>query len=46
MKVDIVKVVKVGSVVASVLSVIGTAWAGTKENQATLEALVEKHLNK
>lgn len=45
-KIDIVKVVKIGSLVCTVLGTIGGAWAGSKENEKTLAELVEKSMNK
>ena len=43
MKVDVVKVVKIASMVASVAGMIGSSWAGSKENKAVLEELTKKH---
>ena len=45
-KFNIVKVVKVASVVASVAGMIGSAWAGSKENESMLRKLVEERLQK
>lgn len=39
---NVVKVVKILSLVACVAGMIGSAWAGNKENKAILEDLVEK----
>ena len=46
MKLGFVKFVKVGSLIASVCGMIGSAWAASKENEATLAKLVEKALSK
>ena len=42
----IVKIVKIASIVASILGTIGTAWADGKENEITLQKLVDERLNK
>ena len=39
-----VKIVKIGSIAASVLGTIGTAWVATKENEITLTKLVNERL--
>lgn len=45
-KIDIVKVVKVGSLVCTILGTVGGAWAGGKENERNLAELVKKTINK
>lgn len=40
----IIKVVKALSLTASILGMIGSAWAGGKENELTLNKLVEQKL--
>lgn len=42
MKIDAVKVIKIGSFVLSVVAAGGTAWASGKENEKILANLVEK----
>ena len=42
--INVVKVVKVVSLLAGVVSTLGTAWVTTKENEATLSKLVEEKL--
>lgn len=46
MKVDIVKIVKITSMVASVAGMIGSSWATGKENKAILENLAKEHFQK
>lgn len=43
---NLVKVVKIGSIVLSVAGMIGSAWAGSQENKIELAKLVNKHLGK
>lgn len=43
---NIVKIVKVASMVASVIGMIGSAWASSKENKVILENLVNEHFQK
>ena len=38
----VVKVVKVAAIAFSVIGMIGSAWAGSKENKLTLAELVNK----
>lgn len=45
-KIDIVKVVKIGSLVCTVLGTIGGAWSNGKENEQKLAELVRKTINK
>ena len=42
----IVKIIKIASIVASILGTIGAAWADGKENEQTLKKLVEENLQK
>ena len=46
MKVEMVKVVKIASMAASVVGMIGSSWASSKENQSTLEQLAKEHFQK
>lgn len=43
MKLDVVKIVKVASFVATIAGSIGGSWVSKKENNKTLEELVKKH---
>lgn len=43
---NIIKIVKVASMVASVIGMIGSAWASSKENKVILENLVNEHFQK
>lgn len=45
-KINTIKVVKVVSMVASVAGMIGSAWAGSRENESVLKKLVEERLQK
>ena len=40
MKIDIIKVVKIAGMALSFAGMIASGWAGSKENEKTLEALV------
>ena len=40
---NLVKVVKVASIAATILGTIGSAWVSSKENKIVLEELVQKH---
>lgn len=46
MAVNWVKVIKVASTAASVLGMIGGAWAENKSNTNTITKLVSEHLSK
>lgn len=41
-----VKIIKIASIVASILGTIGASWADSKENEITLQKLVDERLNK
>ena len=41
-----VQVIKVGAMVASVVGMVGTAFATTMDNKNTLKKLVDDHFNK
>lgn len=43
MNIDVVKIVKIAGLVLSVAGTIATGWAGSKENEKTLEKLVKDH---
>lgn len=43
---NIVKIVKIASMVASVIGMVGSAWASSKENKIVLENLVNEHFQK
>lgn len=43
---NIIKVVKIGSLVCSVIGMIGSAWAGSQENKLILADLVKDQLSK
>lgn len=43
---NIVKVVKIGSITMSVAGMIGSAWANSQENKLELAKLVKDHLKK
>ncbi len=43
---NIVKVVKIGSILLSVAGMVGSAWASSQENKLELAKLVSKHLSK
>lgn len=38
-----IKVIKILSVIASVVGMLGSAWASSEENKVVLANLVEKH---
>jgi hypothetical protein len=42
-KIDVVKVVKIAATVMSVAGMLASGWAGSKENEKTLEKLVKEH---
>jgi hypothetical protein len=42
-KIDVVKVVKIAATVMSVAGMLASGWAGSKENEKTLEKLVKDH---
>lgn len=42
----IIKIIKIASVLASVLGMIGSSWADSKENEQTLKSLVDSHFEK
>lgn len=44
MKISVVKIVKIGSYVLSAASMVLGAWVGKKENDSTLEKLVNEKL--
>lgn len=46
MKMNKITVIKVLSMVASIAGMIGTAWAGDKQNKLDLENLVNNRLSK
>lgn len=46
MNANIVKIVKIGSMVASVAGMIGSAWSTSQENKETLAKLVAQQLKK
>lgn len=46
MKNNTLKIVKIASLAASVIGMIGSAWVTGKENEATLKRLVEESLKK
>lgn len=43
---NLVKIVKISSIILSVAGMIGSTWAGNQENKIELARLVEKHLSK
>lgn len=43
MKLDVIKIVKVAGTLLSVAGMLASGWAGTKENEKTLEKLVADH---
>ena len=45
-KINVVKVVKYGSIAMTVLGTIGTAWVTSIENKETLAKLVKETLEK
>ena len=45
-KLNVVKVVKVASLAASVLGMIGTSWVNGEENKKVLQKLVDEHFKK
>lgn len=45
MNIDVVKIVKIAGLVLSVAGTIATGWAGSKENEKTIEKLVSDHFN-
>lgn len=45
MKFNSIKFVKIFSLIASVVGMIGSAWASDKENKATLDKLVSEKLS-
>ena len=45
-KINIVKTVKLLSMAASVVGMIGASWANSKENESILARLVEERLMK
>lgn len=45
-KLNIVKVAKVGGMVLSIGGMIVSAWVSGKENEMTLQRLVNEHLQK
>ena len=45
MKVDVAKIVKVAAVLTNAIAGIAIAWATGKQNEKTLETLVDNRLN-
>ena len=43
---NFVKIIKICSVIASVIGVIGSSWADSKENEETLKKLVIETIEK
>lgn len=41
----LIKIIKIASVVASVLGVIGSSFADSQENKLALKELVDSHFN-
>lgn len=46
MKIDVVKVVKIVGTLCSVAGMLASGWAGSKENNRTLEKLFKDHVEK
>lgn len=45
-KINIVQIVKIASMAASIIGMIGSSWASSKENKAILKDLVNEHFQK
>ena len=45
-KINVLKVVKIASLAASVLGMIGSSWVNGEENKRTLQKMVDEHLKK
>ena len=45
-KVDVVKIAKIGGTLLSIGGMVIASWVGTKENEKTLQKLVEEHVKK
>lgn len=45
-KINIVKVAKIGGMLLTIGGTIVTAWVGSKENEQTLQKLVDERLKK
>lgn len=43
LKIDVVKLAKIAGMILTVAGTVVTGWVGTKENEKTLEKLVEDH---